>query len=239
MRRATRHDLRAAAAPRSWHLCRAMRCSRPVCAARRRGRGTYAARCAANLPRPRLRGAGGAVVAPMPRDALQTCHDPGCAAPAARSWHLCRAMRCKPATTPCARRRRAVVAPMPRPISRRTPPVAWRPQRRRATAVRVRFVDAVELTGRGLSASDVVAVARDGAAVRLAPIAVDLMTVGADAVQLALHAPEPAYGVSHGVRVARERRDPGRSPRRAAARARALACRGHGATGRARGAWAR
>ena len=59
-------------------------------------------------------------------------------------------------------------------------------------------MDAVELTGRGLSASDVVAVARDGAAVRLAPIAVDLMTVGADAVQRALHAPEPAYGVSTG-----------------------------------------
>ena len=59
-------------------------------------------------------------------------------------------------------------------------------------------MDAVELTGRGLSASDVVAVARGGVSVRLAPIAVDLMTVGADAVQLALHAPEPAYGVSTG-----------------------------------------
>ncbi len=56
----------------------------------------------------------------------------------------------------------------------------------------------VELTGTGLAAADVVAVARDGARVRLGDRARALMQVGADAVQLALADPEPAYGVSTG-----------------------------------------
>jgi len=59
-------------------------------------------------------------------------------------------------------------------------------------------VDAVELTGRELSALDVVAVARDGAAVVVTGAAAERMAIGADAVQRALHAPEPAYGVSTG-----------------------------------------
>jgi histidine ammonia-lyase len=56
----------------------------------------------------------------------------------------------------------------------------------------------VELTGTGLSVADVVAVARGDTAVRLGVAARALMQVGADAVQLALDAPEPAYGVSTG-----------------------------------------
>jgi histidine ammonia-lyase len=56
----------------------------------------------------------------------------------------------------------------------------------------------VELTGMGVSVADVVAVARGDAEVRLGAAARGLMQIGADAVQLALDAPEPAYGVSTG-----------------------------------------
>ena len=59
-------------------------------------------------------------------------------------------------------------------------------------------VDAVKLTGCGVSAKDVVAVARDGAAVRLTGPAGDLMAAGADIVQRALQRAEPLYGVSTG-----------------------------------------
>jgi histidine ammonia-lyase len=56
----------------------------------------------------------------------------------------------------------------------------------------------VELTGSGLTPADVVAVARDGAAVTLGDHGRELMEVSAAAVQRALGAPEPAYGVSTG-----------------------------------------
>ena len=56
----------------------------------------------------------------------------------------------------------------------------------------------VELTGTGLAVTDVVAVARDGAAVCLGDAARALMEAGAGAVQRALGASEPAYGVSTG-----------------------------------------
>ncbi|MEA2220871.1 MAG: histidine ammonia-lyase [Solirubrobacteraceae bacterium] len=57
---------------------------------------------------------------------------------------------------------------------------------------------AVELTGTGLTQADVVAVARHEAPVRLGAQAYELMTIGAAAVQRALGAPEPAYGVATG-----------------------------------------
>ena len=56
----------------------------------------------------------------------------------------------------------------------------------------------VELTGTGLTAADVVAVARDDAGVRLGDSARELMEGSAQAVQRALGDPEPAYGVSTG-----------------------------------------
>ncbi|HTN25176.1 MAG TPA: histidine ammonia-lyase [Solirubrobacteraceae bacterium] len=56
----------------------------------------------------------------------------------------------------------------------------------------------VELTGTGLAVADVVAVARGGAPVCLGDAARALMETGAAAVQRALDAPEPAYGVSTG-----------------------------------------
>ena len=56
----------------------------------------------------------------------------------------------------------------------------------------------VELTGSGLAPADVIAVARDGAAVALGDRGRELMEVSAAAVQRALSAPEPAYGVSTG-----------------------------------------
>ena len=56
----------------------------------------------------------------------------------------------------------------------------------------------VELTGTGLTAADVVAVARDDAGVRLGDSARELMQGSAQAVQRALGDPEPAYGVSTG-----------------------------------------
>jgi histidine ammonia-lyase len=61
-----------------------------------------------------------------------------------------------------------------------------------------RAVGAVELTGGGLAAADVVAVARHDAQVRLGAEAEARMIASARAVQLALDAPEPAYGVSTG-----------------------------------------
>jgi histidine ammonia-lyase len=59
-------------------------------------------------------------------------------------------------------------------------------------------VGAVELTGAGLPAADVIAVARGDAVVRLGARARELMEAGAASVQQALDAPEPAYGVSTG-----------------------------------------
>jgi len=59
-------------------------------------------------------------------------------------------------------------------------------------------VGAVELTGTGLSAPDVVAVARGGERVLLGPVAEALMTASARAVALALDDPEPSYGISTG-----------------------------------------
>ncbi|MDP1849382.1 MAG: histidine ammonia-lyase [Solirubrobacteraceae bacterium] len=56
----------------------------------------------------------------------------------------------------------------------------------------------VELSGTALTPAEVVAVARHGAPVALSAIGRDLMEVSAAAVQRALHAPEPAYGVSTG-----------------------------------------
>ncbi|MDX6535664.1 MAG: histidine ammonia-lyase, partial [Gaiellales bacterium] len=56
----------------------------------------------------------------------------------------------------------------------------------------------VELSGTGLAPAEVVAVARGGAAVRLGERGRALMQVSAAAVQRALGAPEPAYGVSTG-----------------------------------------
>ncbi len=56
----------------------------------------------------------------------------------------------------------------------------------------------VELNGVGLAAPDVVAVARGDASVRLGARGREAMEVSAAAVQRALHAPEPAYGVSTG-----------------------------------------
>ena len=73
--------------------------------------------------------------------------------------------------------------------------------------------DVVELTGCGLSAEAVVAVARYDAAVRLTRAAGDLMAASAAIVQRALHGAEPAYGVSTGfgslanVVIAPERRE--------------------------------
>src|SRR3954471_5919336 len=61
-----------------------------------------------------------------------------------------------------------------------------------------RVVGAVELTGGGLAAGDVVAVARHDAHVRLGAEAEARMIASARAVQLALDAPDPAYGVSTG-----------------------------------------
>jgi histidine ammonia-lyase len=61
-----------------------------------------------------------------------------------------------------------------------------------------RAVGAVELTGAGLAATDVVAVARGGEQVRLGAVAEALMTASARAVALALDDPEPAYGISTG-----------------------------------------
>ncbi len=57
---------------------------------------------------------------------------------------------------------------------------------------------AVELTGAGLPAADVIAVARGDATVRLGVRARKLMEVGAASVQIALDDLEPAYGVSTG-----------------------------------------
>ncbi|MEY2512947.1 MAG: histidine ammonia-lyase [bacterium] len=56
----------------------------------------------------------------------------------------------------------------------------------------------VELTGSGLAPADVIAVARDGAAVTIGDRGRELMEISAAAVQRALSAPEPAYGVSTG-----------------------------------------
>ena len=56
----------------------------------------------------------------------------------------------------------------------------------------------VELTGAGVEPDDVCAVARGAARVALGERARELMTVSAAAVQRALRAPEPAYGVSTG-----------------------------------------
>jgi histidine ammonia-lyase len=56
----------------------------------------------------------------------------------------------------------------------------------------------VELSGTGLAPAQVVAVARGDATVRLGARGRELMDAGAAAVQRALHAPEPAYGVSTG-----------------------------------------
>jgi histidine ammonia-lyase len=56
----------------------------------------------------------------------------------------------------------------------------------------------VELTGAGLAVGDVVAVARGEAPVAVSDRARELMVVSAAAVQRALRAPEPAYGVSTG-----------------------------------------
>ena len=56
----------------------------------------------------------------------------------------------------------------------------------------------VQLTGAGLMPSEVVAVARCEAQVVVSERACELMTVSAAAVQRALRAPEPAYGVSTG-----------------------------------------
>jgi histidine ammonia-lyase len=56
----------------------------------------------------------------------------------------------------------------------------------------------VELNGAGLSPADVVAVARGDASVELGARGRAAMEVSAAAVQRALHAPEPAYGVSTG-----------------------------------------
>jgi histidine ammonia-lyase len=56
----------------------------------------------------------------------------------------------------------------------------------------------VELAGGALTPEAVVAVARADAGVRLGQLARARMDASADAVQRALHAPEPAYGVSTG-----------------------------------------
>jgi histidine ammonia-lyase len=56
----------------------------------------------------------------------------------------------------------------------------------------------VELTGDGLAPAEVVAVARGGASVRLGERGRALMDASAAAVQRALRAPEPTYGVSTG-----------------------------------------
>ena len=56
----------------------------------------------------------------------------------------------------------------------------------------------VELNGAGLAPADVVAVARGEASVRLGARGREAMEVSAAAVQRALSAPEPAYGVSTG-----------------------------------------
>ena len=56
----------------------------------------------------------------------------------------------------------------------------------------------VELNGTGLSPADVVAVARGDALVQLGARGRAAMRASADAVQRALHAPAPAYGVSTG-----------------------------------------
>ncbi|MGH2840363.1 MAG: aromatic amino acid lyase, partial [Solirubrobacteraceae bacterium] len=56
----------------------------------------------------------------------------------------------------------------------------------------------VGLTGTGLAPADVVAVARHDTRVRLDERARELMAASADAVQRALRAPEPVYGVSTG-----------------------------------------
>ena len=56
----------------------------------------------------------------------------------------------------------------------------------------------VELNGAGLAPADVVAVARGAASVRLGARGREAMQVSAAAVQRALGAPEPAYGVSTG-----------------------------------------
>jgi len=56
----------------------------------------------------------------------------------------------------------------------------------------------VELSGTGLMPAEVVAVARGDAFVRLGARGRSLMDASAEAVQRALHAPEPAYGVSTG-----------------------------------------
>ncbi len=59
-------------------------------------------------------------------------------------------------------------------------------------------VDVVELTGSGLSAEAVIAIAREDAPALLTKAATDLMAAGADIVQRALDADEPSYGVSTG-----------------------------------------
>ncbi len=56
----------------------------------------------------------------------------------------------------------------------------------------------VQLNGTGLEPADVVAVARRDAVVRLGARGGEAMALSAEAVQRALHAPEPAYGVSTG-----------------------------------------
>src|SRR5688500_16583826 len=56
----------------------------------------------------------------------------------------------------------------------------------------------VELSGTGLTPAEVVAVARHDAPVALSATGRELMAVSATAVQRALDAPEPAYGVSTG-----------------------------------------
>ena len=56
----------------------------------------------------------------------------------------------------------------------------------------------IELSGTGLAPADVVAVARDGAQVTLAPAAREAMQRSADVVAGLADADEPAYGVSTG-----------------------------------------
>jgi histidine ammonia-lyase len=59
-------------------------------------------------------------------------------------------------------------------------------------------VGVVELTGAGVTAADVIAVARDHAPARLGAAGRERMRAGAAAVQRALDDPQPAYGVSTG-----------------------------------------
>ena len=94
----------------------------------------------------------------------------------------------------------------------------------------------IELSGTGLSPDDVVAVARDGAAVALDARGARARWRRAPPSSRGLaDRAEPAYGVSTGFGSLANVDDPGRAARGAAARARALARRRHGPAGRARG----